>query len=44
MKDAARAILEVAGDRMVGAIEDITINQGIDPRESCWLRAAAPPG
>lgn len=31
---AAEAILTVANEHMVGAIQDITINEGIDPRES----------
>jgi N-methylhydantoinase A len=30
---AASSIMEVANELMVGAIKDITINQGIDPRE-----------
>lgn len=31
--DAAAAILTLAGEHMVGAIREITINQGVDPRE-----------
>jgi N-methylhydantoinase A len=31
--EAAAAILTVAGEHMVGAIREITINQGVDPRE-----------
>ena len=31
---AAAAILTVATENMIGAIEDVTINQGIDPREA----------
>ena len=34
LEDAARDILEIANEHMVGAIKDITINQGIDPRDS----------
>ena len=30
----AAAILTVASENMIGAIEDVTINQGIDPREA----------
>ena len=30
---AAAAVLTVAGEHMVGAIREITINQGVDPRE-----------
>jgi N-methylhydantoinase A len=32
-REAAAAILTVAGEHMVGAIREITINQGVDPRE-----------
>jgi N-methylhydantoinase A len=32
VQDAAAAVLRVATERMVGAIEQITIRQGIDPR------------
>ena len=34
MQRAAWAILAVANEHMVGAVREITINQGIDPRES----------
>jgi N-methylhydantoinase A len=44
VKDAARAIIEVAGDHMVGAIKDITINQGIDPRESLLVAGGGAAG
>jgi N-methylhydantoinase A len=33
-RDAAAAILQIATERMVSAIEEITIHQGIDPREA----------
>lgn len=32
--EAAAAIVELATERMVGAIEEITINQGVDPRQA----------
>jgi N-methylhydantoinase A len=32
-RETAAAILTVAGEHMVGAIREITINQGVDPRE-----------
>jgi N-methylhydantoinase A len=32
-QQAAAAILTIAGEHMVGAIREITINQGVDPRE-----------
>lgn len=44
VKDTARAILEIAGDHMVGAIKDITINQGIDPRESLLVAGGGAAG
>ena len=36
--------MEVAGDHMVGAIKDITINQGIDPRESLLVAGGGAAG
>ena len=32
MHEAAAAVLELATEQMVRAIEEITVNQGIDPR------------
>jgi N-methylhydantoinase A len=32
-REAAAAVLTLAGEHMVGAIREITINQGVDPRE-----------
>jgi N-methylhydantoinase A len=34
LQEAAAAIMSVATENMVHAIEDITVNQGIDPREA----------
>ena len=34
VEDAAHAVLTIANEHMVGAIRDITINEGFDPRES----------
>jgi N-methylhydantoinase A len=31
LEDAAHAVVELATEKMVGAIEEITVNQGIDP-------------
>jgi N-methylhydantoinase A len=36
--------MEVAGDHMVGAIKDITVNQGIDPRESLLIAGGGAAG
>lgn len=44
VKDAARAIMQIAGDHMVSAIKDITINQGIDPRESLLVAGGGAAG
>ena len=35
--EAAAAILDVVSENMVHAIEDITINQGVDPREAVLI-------
>src|SRR6185295_1670002 len=42
-REAAEAILTVASEAMVLAIHEITINQGVDPRE-CMLVAGAGAG
>src|SRR5205823_14246765 len=36
-RDGAAAILQVATERMVSAIEEITIHQGIDPRQAVLI-------
>jgi N-methylhydantoinase A len=36
-EDAAAAILEVATERMINAIEDIAISQGVDPRDATMI-------
>ena len=33
-QEAARAIMDIASERMVGAIKEITVNQGVDPRDA----------
>ena len=33
-QDAARAVMDIASERMVGAIKEITVNQGVDPRDA----------
>ena len=43
VEDAARAILAVADEAMVDAIREITVNQGVDPRE-CLLVAGGGAG
>ena len=36
-EDAAQAVLALATEKMVGAIEEITVNQGIDPKSACLI-------
>jgi N-methylhydantoinase A len=37
IEEAAAAILEVATERMINAIEDIAISQGVDPRDAAMI-------
>jgi N-methylhydantoinase A len=37
LEEAAAAVLSLATEKMVGAIEEITINQGIDPRSAVLI-------
>ena len=37
LEEAAAAVLSLATEKMVGAIEDITINQGIDPQQAVLI-------
>jgi N-methylhydantoinase A len=37
IEEAAAAVLEVATERMINAIEDIAISQGLDPREATMV-------
>ena len=37
LEEAAAAVLALATEKMVGAIEEITINQGIDPRSAVLI-------
>jgi N-methylhydantoinase A len=37
IEEAAAAILEVATERMINAIEDIAISQGVDPRDAVMI-------
>ena len=36
-EEAAQAVLALATEKMVGAIEEITVNQGIDPKSACLI-------
>jgi N-methylhydantoinase A len=44
LEEGACGILEIANEHMVGAIKDITINQGIDPRESLIIAGGGAAG
>ena len=44
LDEGAHGILEIANEHMVGAIRDITINQGIDPRESLIIAGGGAAG
>lgn len=44
VQDAASAILTVANERMISAIQDITISEGIDPRESAVVAGGGAAG
>ncbi|MFT4036181.1 MAG: hydantoinase/oxoprolinase family protein [Patulibacter sp.] len=37
LEEAAAAILEIATERMINAIEDIAISQGVDPRDATMI-------
>ena len=41
LNEAASAILTLATERMVTAIEEITLNQGIDPRQGLLIGGGA---
>lgn len=44
IEDVAAGILTVAGEHMVAAIKEITINEGVDPRESLLLAGGGAAG
>ncbi len=44
VEDTAAGILTVAGEHMVAAIKEITINEGVDPRESLLLAGGGAAG
>jgi N-methylhydantoinase A len=44
LEEGAYGILEIANEHMVGAIRDITIKQGIDPRESLIIAGGGAAG
>ncbi len=44
VQDAACAILTVANERMISAIQDITVSEGIDPRDSAVVAGGGAAG
>ena len=44
LEDTAAGILTVAGEHMVAAIKEITINEGVDPRDSLLLAGGGAAG
>lgn len=44
IEDTATGIMTVAGEHMVAAIKEITINEGVDPRESLLLAGGGAAG
>ncbi len=44
IEDTAAGIMTVAGEHMVAAIKEITINEGVDPRESLLLAGGGAAG
>lgn len=44
VEDTAAGILTVAGEHMVAAIKELTINEGVDPRESLLLAGGGAAG
>jgi N-methylhydantoinase A len=44
LADAAQAILTIANEHMVAAIKEITVNQGVDPRDSALVAGGGAAG
>ncbi|MBS1881428.1 MAG: hydantoinase/oxoprolinase family protein [Actinobacteria bacterium] len=44
LKEAALAVLLVANERMIAAIEELTVNEGVDPRESTLVAGGGAAG
>jgi N-methylhydantoinase A len=43
-KDAAHAVLSVANERMIAAIHELTVNEGVDPRDSTLVAGGGAAG
>jgi N-methylhydantoinase A len=44
LKEAARAVLAVANERMIAAIQELTVNEGVDPRDSTLVAGGGAAG
>ncbi len=44
LKETAQAVLAVANERMIAAIQELTVNEGVDPRESTLVAGVGRPG
>jgi N-methylhydantoinase A len=44
LKDAAHAVLSVANERMIAAIGELTVNEGVDPRDSTLVAGGGAAG
>jgi N-methylhydantoinase A len=43
-KEAAHAVLSVANERMIAAIQELTVNEGVDPRDSTLVAGGGAAG
>lgn len=44
LHEAARAVLAVANERMIAAIQELTVNEGVDPRDSTLVAGGGAAG
>jgi N-methylhydantoinase A len=44
LKEAAQAVLAVANERMIAAIQELTVNEGVDPRDSTLVAGGGAAG
>jgi len=44
LKEAAQAVLAVANERMIAAIQELTVNEGVDPRDSVLVAGGGAAG
>jgi N-methylhydantoinase A len=44
LREAAHAVLSIANERMIGAIGELTVNEGVDPRDSTLVAGGGAAG